>query len=628
MKFFKILSLFIFLFPLFCFADSYLDKNIFFVDPDYDLFGRKKILATNLQVSERAYFYVEDEFFDQLSSAKKQKIYQQLKNLAEEFDKKIYPKLTSILGKDPKYGLNKDKKITILLHQIEKGVGGYFREADYFEKAISPYSNERKMIYLNISFLGEEIIRSNLAHEFCHLIIFNQKRKILNVEEERWLQEMIADTAPTILGYKENLKRRLEIFKQYPKDPILEWKNLPQDYGAVAILGHYLLEQFGNSFYKNLLKTKKTGILAIEAVTKKDFANIFKNWMVAVYLNDCSFGKEFCFINENLKNLKILPEIQFLPITGESVLTIFRKIKDFSGDWQKVYGGKGNLILEFDGEDDGEFELSYILCDKKGKCEIEFLNLDKFQDATISVPNFDKNYSSLLLLTFSKKNKKAFEGEASFYNFSVKISFKKETSPPVSPLPKISLSCEGFLRNLRMGMSGEDVKCLQKILKEEEVYPEGKITGYFGPLTFNAVIRFQEKYKDEILAPWGLKKGTGFVGETTRKKLNQILGKTFVERSICEGVSFSRNLRFGSFGKDVKCLQYILNQDPKTKLANSGPGSPGNETFFFGPKTFDAVIRFQEKYKKEILAPWGLEKGTGFVGPTTRKKLNQLLSQI
>jgi hypothetical protein len=39
------------------------------------------------------------------------------------------------------------------------------------------------------------------------------------------------------------------------------------------------------------------------------------------------------------------------------------------------------------------------------------------------------------------------------------------------------------------------------------------------------------------------------------------------------------------------------------------------------------VIKFQEKYKKEILSPWGLEKGTGFVGRTTREKLNQILSQ-
>ncbi len=38
----------------------------------------------------------------------------------------------------------------------------------------------------------------------------------------------------------------------------------------------------------------------------------------------------------------------------------------------------------------------------------------------------------------------------------------------------------------------------------------------------------------------------------------------------------------------------------------------------------EAVVGFEEKYKSEILTPSGLKNGTGFVGPATRKKLNQL----
>ncbi len=79
--------------------------------------------------------------------------------------------------------------------------------------------------------------------------------------------------------------------------------------------------------------------------------------------------------------------------------------------------------------------------------------------------------------------------------------------------------------NLGYGDGGDDVKCLQKILKIEgnEIYPEGIISGWFGPMTKNSVIRFQEKYFSEILVPLGLLKGTGFVGSATRTKLNQIL---------------------------------------------------------------------------------------------------------
>lgn len=83
-----------------------------------------------------------------------------------------------------------------------------------------------------------------------------------------------------------------------------------------------------------------------------------------------------------------------------------------------------------------------------------------------------------------------------------------------------------FNTDLKFGMKSEKVKELQELLaKDKEIYPEGLVTGYFGPLTKAAVIRFQEKYKNEILTPLGLKRGTGYVGKMTRMKLNELFGK-------------------------------------------------------------------------------------------------------
>ena len=84
-----------------------------------------------------------------------------------------------------------------------------------------------------------------------------------------------------------------------------------------------------------------------------------------------------------------------------------------------------------------------------------------------------------------------------------------------------------FKSRLTTGSKGKEVEELQKCLADPdivgpEIYPEGKITGYFGSKTKAAVIRFQEKYKEEILDPWGYAKGTGTVGKTTRDKLNEL----------------------------------------------------------------------------------------------------------
>lgn len=81
-----------------------------------------------------------------------------------------------------------------------------------------------------------------------------------------------------------------------------------------------------------------------------------------------------------------------------------------------------------------------------------------------------------------------------------------------------------FTAKLGSGSRGEEVSALQTILaKDPAIYPEGLITGYFGLLTRAAVIRFQEKYREEILKPIGLALGTGYVGPKTMAKLNELL---------------------------------------------------------------------------------------------------------
>lgn len=88
--------------------------------------------------------------------------------------------------------------------------------------------------------------------------------------------------------------------------------------------------------------------------------------------------------------------------------------------------------------------------------------------------------------------------------------------------------------------------------------------------------------------------------------------------------AFPRNLQLGSFGPDVAALQRVLNQDPTTAVAVTGPGSSGNETDYFGPATKQAVIRFQEKYEAQVLVPNGIRSGNGFVGASTRAVLEAM----
>jgi hypothetical protein len=86
----------------------------------------------------------------------------------------------------------------------------------------------------------------------------------------------------------------------------------------------------------------------------------------------------------------------------------------------------------------------------------------------------------------------------------------------------------------------------------------------------------------------------------------------------------TENLSFGSKSAQVVLLQQILNRDIDTRIASTGPGSPGNESNYFGSLTKAAIARFQEKYAGEVLTPASLTRGNGYVGSYTRAKLNAL----
>jgi hypothetical protein len=100
-----------------------------------------------------------------------------------------------------------------------------------------------------------------------------------------------------------------------------------------------------------------------------------------------------------------------------------------------------------------------------------------------------------------------------------------ESSTTKTPLSPENTKRALFLIDMRKGSTISDVRRLQQFLKEqgEGIYPEGRVTGLFGPLTHSAVIRFQEKYFTEILTPINTTQGTGIVGMYTRTKINSML---------------------------------------------------------------------------------------------------------
>lgn len=71
-------------------------------------------------------------------------------------------------------------------------------------------------------------------------------------------------------------------------------------------------------------------------------------------------------------------------------------------------------------------------------------------------------------------------------------------------------------------------------------------------------------------------------------------------------------------------LQQFLNSYPDLRVAATGAGSVGMETMYFGPATAAAVSKMQVMFRAEVLTPNGLVNPTGYFGPSSRSKANDL----
>lgn len=562
-----IIVLFLFSCPKNIFAFSIGERVNFFIDPQYDFEKREEISAFLQKASSSAYFFVDEKWWNSLGYYQQSSIILSLDALAREFDSKIYPALTSVFGQESKPGVDKDEKIFILMHPMVEKAGGYTRSGDMYLKVQYPQSNQKEIIYLNSQFADKPNIKSFLAHEFIHLITLNQKDILRKISEETWLNEARAEYAPTLLGYDDvyagsNLENRVKQFLEKPTDSLTEWRNERYDYGAVNIFIQYLVDHYGLKILVDSLQSSEVGINSINDALKRNgfkenFSQIFADWTIAVLVNDCELGAKYCYLNPRLKNLKITPLVNFISMVGESVLSIKFVSRDWAGNWHRIVGGKGTLVLDFEGEKEGVFKIPYLVCDRQEKCFLNFLNLDSDKKGRITVSDFNSKYSSLTIIPLLQTKSSGFDGSEKRYLFSWKVFvseqavesneeetkrkllekinyLKNEIAKIKSEIAKIASNSSqnssfelcAIDKNLFFGMMGEpQVICLQRFLKWQgsDIYPQGIVTGNFLSLTKSAVVRFQEKYSEEILNPVGLNRGTGYVGFLTRAKINRLI---------------------------------------------------------------------------------------------------------
>jgi len=282
-------------------------------------------------VTPHAYWYVEENQSVRL---------QDLVQSAAVFEDTIYPRLTSAFGQEWSPGVDNDPHLNILNGAL-KGAAGYYSSGDEYPKAVSPYSNEREIIYVNMA--AYPVNSTNylevLAHEFQHAIHWRA-----DPSEETWVNEGLSEFAATIAGYAPSSIYR---FLNSGPTSVLHWPlsdaGIQASYGGASLFMHYLIEHYGDpTNIKPLLEQPDDGIAGIEAYLSArghsaDFADVFGNWMAANILDLDSGPYSYPNLDVQARAHRFLsPDI-----------TLEASIPQYAPEYTRLNPFGGSLLLTF-----------------------------------------------------------------------------------------------------------------------------------------------------------------------------------------------------------------------------------------------------------------------------------------
>ena len=242
-----------------------------------------------------------------------------LRDLVDTFDDRVFPTAASKFGwaRD----VDSDGRFTVLmscwLTRLAGGrhaVDGYVRGADFDATLAPPFGNRCDMMYLSTALEPGPHLRTVLAHEYTHAVTISVKAFSVaaggsvggsgwllrpHLEEEGWLDEVLAHLVEDRHGFsRSNLDYRVSAFLSQP----VRYRLVVEDYYAADLFrshgnrgGTYLFlrwcaDRFGPALLPALIRSELRGTENLEAATGVSFAELYRQWSVALFLSGLDPG--------------------------------------------------------------------------------------------------------------------------------------------------------------------------------------------------------------------------------------------------------------------------------------------------------------------------------------------------
>jgi hypothetical protein len=280
-------------------------------------------------------------------------------------------------------GIDGDPKIEILAYDIlAPNVAGYFWAKDWYDQATLDRTNTQKVMTNNaeIFYIDSELthtrsklIYSTLAHEFQHMINFNEKTIKKGKTAASWFNELLSMLAEDMIAPKigivagENeghpIDERIPVFlENYYKTGVSEWLTehpVLLSYSNVYAFGAYLARNFGGAdFLKTIMENGDVDEAAITAALARhgyplDFDAALRGYAEALVYKDnthYSFNKTVdSVINDERYTFKKFDifktrasgksgPVKFLYNEGTEPLPVRGIVLETAPDWTNLSG--------------------------------------------------------------------------------------------------------------------------------------------------------------------------------------------------------------------------------------------------------------------------------------------------
>ncbi|MFP6718687.1 MAG: T9SS type A sorting domain-containing protein [Candidatus Poribacteria bacterium] len=362
----------------------------------YTHIPESKVHATCMAIGKNVYLYIEDSVKNLITDVETEEI-------VTEFRDKIYPKIHQWIGEEPRPGLDRDSRFTLLLHDVgnnksARDYGGYFSSAD--QDPLDPSSNRGEILFMDIyTYLqrGKRTFYTSLAHEITHLVNWYQNG---GQTDEIWIEEGMASFSEwAIYGNVHTI-----FVEGYLKDPTVSLTEANTQnvlYGAGFMFLLYAYENYGGrEFIKELVRQDQLGMAGVEATLEtlgrpEKAIDIFQNWAVANLFNDRPKGQLFGYryLPARYKVTALIPEVTNYPAEGTG------SVKSFGVSYMRLRNLPDRLEIALDGTKSNHLYAQLVSVSNSGNASIEKFTFDIDDNAKLEIKDLFSTEQLILIVT-------------------------------------------------------------------------------------------------------------------------------------------------------------------------------------------------------------------------------------